>query len=1092
MASNNNGEVDTSLNKMVLDDGKYPELVTKETNDTVRPEISPQWDEGNDNDNGINIDEIDDDSRSIATETSGLTADQSILTNNMSRSGMSRAVSDGGSAYEGSEYGDIDEDEGDEEIEWPEHACRYCGIHEPSCVVKCVKTGKWFCNGRGNTNQSHIVHHLVRSKYKEVQLHKDSPLGDAKCECYQCGSTNVFLLGFIPAKKEEVVVLLCRDPCLRDGALKDSEWDLKQWSPLIQDKTLVPWLVSQPPEKAQIRARQISGREIIKLEELWRENPEATVFDLDKAGYDNTSDELPELPIRFQDGYDYQNSLAPLVYMESEENRRLKENSVVENLAVTWEKSLGGVKRVAVFSARPFNDMDSDTTPTPGDELVLKLDEDSAKVENIKSIKNEDGTVGYGWSGKGKVSRVDDEEEMVYLEMSTNKDVPFKVTETYSVEFVWKSTTYDRMQHAMKTFAVDDTSVSGYLYHILLGHDVPKQLIKASPPADLRVPNMPALNPPQELAVRSALCEPLSLIQGPPGTGKTLTSASIVYHLRKQNESNKKQDGKGQVLVCAPSNVAVDQLAEKISRTGLKVVRMAAKSRESEGVTMKSVEKLSLHHMVKYYEGPGGKDLRRYQLLKDETGELVAKDLNKYKALVRRIEREILTEADVICCTCVGAGDPRLKDFRFHQLLIDESTQSMEAECLIPIVMGVKQLVLVGDHCQLGPVVMCKKAANAHLTRSLFERLVWMGSHRPKLLSLQYRMHPALSEWPSVTFYEGQLQNGVAEEERNLEHLPELQTALFDGIPMKFIISNGAEEIAGGGTSYLNRMEATMVEKLVTLMMKAGSLPEEIGVITPYQGQRSHVSTHMILHGAMTRSLYEEVEVASVDSFQGREKDFIILSCVRSNENQGIGFLRDPRRLNVALTRARYGVIIIGNARLLMKNQLWNTLLRHLSDREAILEGTSVQTLALSNIVIQEPRMPRRQDEQTDRERRELGVIHTNYRGIGDAQNAPYQGGVAQNQGSMAAFGNVDGMRDMGRGWGDSAYETLHGVGAGAMDAGGPLMHTMQDMHIGNKRSDSRHDSRYETDSLSAASYNTRGRSLAGDSLPQSDTDRSS
>ena len=244
-----------------------------------------------------------------------------------------------------------------------------------------------------------------------------------------------------------------------------------------------------------MRAKQISGKEIIKLEELWRENPEATVFDLEKAGYENTADELPELPLRFSDGYEYQNSLAPLVYMESEENRRLKENSVIENLAVTWEKSLGGVKRVAVFSARPFNDMDSDTTPTPGDELILKLDEASAKVEGIRNIKNEDGTLGFGWAGKGKVSRVDYDEEMVYLEMDTNKDVPFKVTESYSVEFVWKSTTYDRMQQAMKTFAVDDTSVSGYLYHILLGHDVPKQLIKVTPPADLRVPNMPELNP---------------------------------------------------------------------------------------------------------------------------------------------------------------------------------------------------------------------------------------------------------------------------------------------------------------------------------------------------------------------------------------------------------------------------------------------------------------------------------------------------------------------------------------------------------------------------------------------------------------------
>ncbi len=415
---------------------------------------------------------------------------------------------------------------------------------------------------------------------------------------------------------------------------------------------------------------------------------------------------------------------------------------------------------------------------------------------------------------------------------------------------------------------------------------------------------------------------------------------------------------------------------------------------------------------------------------------------------------------------------------------------------MIPIVMGVKQLVLVGDHCQLGPVVMCKKAANAQLTRSLFERLAWIGDHRPKLLSVQYRMHPSLSEWPSITFYEGQLQNGVSEMNRNLDHLPELEGALFNDFPMKFIISNGSEEMAGGGTSYLNRMESTMVEKLVTLMMKAGSLPEEIGVITPYQGQRSHVQAHMTLHGTMNRSLYEDVEVASVDSFQGREKDFIILSCVRSNENQGIGFLRDSRRLNVALTRARYGVIVIGNARLLMKNGLWNSLLRHLSDREAILEGQHVQTLSLSNIVIQEPRVPTR-DGQTERERRELGVIHTNYRGMGggggpDGQfgsgGGAYEGGVAQNQGSMAAFGNVDSNRDMGRGWGDSAYETKMGVGAGAMHAGGPLMHTMVDMTVGSRRNDSRHDSRYEMDSVaSTASYNTRGRSVASESLPRSD-----
>jgi hypothetical protein len=152
--------------------------------------------------------------------------------------------------------------------------------------------------------------------------------------------------------------------------------------------------------------------------------------------------------------------------------------------------------------------------------------------------------------------------------------------------------------------------------------------------------------------------------------------------------------------------------------------------------------------MVKNLDGPDKTELRKYQTLKDELGELTAQDASRYRQLRTAAEKEILQAADVICCTCVGAGDPRLSNFRFRQLLIDESTQAMEAECFIPIVLGVKQLVLVGDHCQLGPVVMCKKAAKAGLTQSLFERLVLLGI-RPIRLQVQYRMHPSLSEFAS-------------------------------------------------------------------------------------------------------------------------------------------------------------------------------------------------------------------------------------------------------------------------------------------------------------------------------------------------------
>jgi regulator of nonsense transcripts 1 len=291
------------------------------------------------------------------------------------------------------------------------------------------------------------------------------------------------------------------------------------------------------------------------------------------------------------------------------------------------------------------------------------------------------------------------------------------------------------------------------------------------------------------------------------------------------------------------------------------------------------------------------------QQLKDETGELSSADEKRYRMLKRKSENDLLRNADVICCTCVGAGDPRLSKFQFKSILIDESTQATEPECMVPVVLGARQLILVGDHCQLGPVVMCKKAARSGLSQSLFERLVVLGI-RPIRLQVQYRMHPALSAFPSNTFYDGSLQNGVTAAERTIPNLdfpwPQVDK------PMFFYCSLGQEEISSSGTSYLNRTEASMVEKIATKFIKAGIKPEQIGIITPYEGQRAYLVQYMQYSGSLHQKIYQEIEVASVDAFQGREKDIIILSCVRANEHQGIGFLNDPRRLNVALTRAKY------------------------------------------------------------------------------------------------------------------------------------------------------------------------------------------
>ncbi|XP_073000933.1 regulator of nonsense transcripts 1 homolog [Typha latifolia] len=804
--------------------------------------------------------------------------------------------------------------------DFTEHACRYCGVANPACVVRCNMPScrKWFCNSRGNTSGSHIVNHLVRAKHKEVCLHKDSPLGETILECYNCGCRNVFLLGFISAKTESVVVLLCREPCLSVNALKDMNWDLSQWCPLIDDRCFLPWLVKVPSEQEQLRARQISAQQINKVEELWKTNPDASLEDLEKPGVD---DEPQPVVLKYEDAYQYQNVFAPLIKLEADYDKVMKESQSKDNVTLRWDVGLNK-KRIAYFV---FPKEDNELRLVPGDELRLRYSGDAAHP---------------AWQSVGHVIKLTAQEE-VALELRASQGVPVDVNHGFSVDFVWKSTSFDRMQGAMKTFAVDETSVSGYIYHHLLGHEVELQVVRNTLPRRFGAPGLPELNASQVFAVKSVLQKPISLIQGPPGTGKTVTSASIVYHMAKQ--------GQGQVLVCAPSNVAVDQLAEKISSTGLKVVRLCAKSREA---VMSPVEHLTLHYQVRNLDTSEKSELHKLQQLKDEQGELSSSDEKKFKALKRATEREILQSADVICCTCVGAGDPRLANFRFRQVLIDESTQATEPECLIPLVLGVKQAVLVGDHCQLGPVIMCKKAARAGLAQSLFERLVLLGL-KPFRLQVQYRMHPCLSEFPSNSFYEGTLQNGVTINER--------QSSGIDfpwpvpNRPMFFYVQMGQEEISASGTSYLNRTEAANVEKIVTTFLRSGVVPSQIGVITPYEGQRAYIVNYMSRNGALRQQLYKEIEVASVDSFQGREKDYIILSCVRSNEHQGIGFLNDPRRLNVALTRARYGIVILGNPKVLSKQPLWNSLLTHYKEHECLVEGP-LNNLKQSMVQFQKPK----------------------------------------------------------------------------------------------------------------------------------------
>jgi regulator of nonsense transcripts 1 len=698
--------------------------------------------------------------------------------------GNSEMVADLSSSGESKHDEDLDLDADDlnaddlEPKDLPEHACRYCGIHNPASVALCLGTGKWFCNARLGMPASCIVQHLVRSRKSAVKLHKESPLGDSMLECYNCGNHNVFMLGFVPTKKDGVVVLICRK-CMLLNTMKDM-FELEKWTSLIEDKAFLPWLLKSPSDKEQLRARQVTTGQINKLEECWKTQPEATWEDLAKAEGEEDGASVQHVLANYTDGYQYQNVFGPLVKLEADEDRSLKESLGKTDVKIIWEDGLSG-KRVAHFHFREsYGYASSHLEVVVGDELALRL---AAAVSHT----------GKDWECSGRVVNIDDLGN-VELEVDTRHSKSrsrTSVTEGFSVEFVWKSVTYDRMQEALKTFAISDRSVSGYLYHKLLGHDVVDQPLPVRLPENFNAPNLPALNESQTNALRQVLTRPLALIQGPPGTGKTVTSATLVYHLVQQNLAAQRQDNiKRQVLVTAPSNVAVDQLVEKIHMAGLNVVRLTSKTREA---AVTHVEYLCLHKMVP----EANPKVKQLMQLREEMGSLTNEDQRRFLREQRKTELEILNLADVICCTCATAGDKRLLDRskrkssskrrggaakagprrRFQQVLIDEATQATEPEALIPVVTGAKQLILVGDHCQLPPVVICKKAKKAGLSHSLFERLVQIGM-RPIRLEVQYRMHPVLSDFPSNMFYDGMLQNGVSSLDRELPGQVRLESSV--------------------------------------------------------------------------------------------------------------------------------------------------------------------------------------------------------------------------------------------------------------------------------------------------------------------------
>lgn len=287
-------------------------------------------------------------------------------------------------------------------------------------------------------------------------------------------------------------------------------------------------------------------------------------------------------------------------------------------------------------------------------------------------------------------------------------------------------------------------------------------------------------------------------------------------------------------------------------------------------------------------------------------------------------------DADVVVCTCDTAGSSLMNGIPFPTVLIDEASQTTEPEVLIPIVHGAQRVIMVGDQCQLQPVVISLQCKACKYDRSLFERLIELGM-KTQLLSVQYRMHPVLSEFSNSTFYDNKLVDGITERNR-----PILSKFPFPDKkrPLVFWHVVGKESLGSKGGSYQNFVEAMTVIEVIRSLVECKCPQNRIGVITSYTGQRLLLMNLLVQHGL------KDVECSSVNMFQGREMDYIVYSCVRSNTRKEVGFLKDPKRLNVALTRARYGMVVVGNASLLCNEQLWSTYVNYHKNHRTLVEGS--------------------------------------------------------------------------------------------------------------------------------------------------------
>lgn len=508
-----------------------------------------------------------------------------------------------------------------------------------------------------------------------------------------------------------------------------------------------------------------------------------------------------------------------------------------------------------------------------------------------------------------------DEDRMVVILPSVDALLALQSKEVVGVQLYFDETSYRLMFEALKQVLGAKNNRLAELRDIFHGTQ-PASTFSFHP---LR---FPWLNATQEEAVNKVLhAKDVAIVHGPPGTGKTTTLVEAVYEtLHREN----------QVLVCAQSNMAVDWISEKLVDRGVSVLRIGNPSRVNDKMLSFTYERRFESHPDYPQLWSIRKAIRELyaRSRKGAEREAVRQKINSLKdratELEIRINESLFSEARVIACTLVGSANRLLTGQKFGTLFIDEAAQALEAACWIPI-RKADRVILAGDHCQLPPTVKAPEALRAGLGHTLMQTIVKNKPDTVSLLKLQYRMNDEIMRFSSEWFYGGMLQSAPEVKYRSILD--------FD-TPIEWINTEGLdcnEEFIGENYGRINKSEAELsIEQLKGYITKIGRerfLDEriDVGMISPYKAQVQYLR-RLVRNDAFFKPYRQAITINTVDGFQGQERDVILISLVRANEEGQIGFLNDLRRMNVAITRARMKLIILGDASTLTRHAFYKKL----------------------------------------------------------------------------------------------------------------------------------------------------------------------